>query len=228
LRRFLAQCRSRYHFSIWHMIKRSARRTGETGCSVRKRPGIGRETCGERSDVRPWRCCHHPRLLAVTHYRRREIEIDVPSGRGVGFWRGLAVPGPVQSTDQTNPAKGRIGAVAEQRHQARERSLDLDSRAGCRLAPGVGFEVGSRRKTIRAVITRTIIDGSTVETRETPGVFYGKLATGLTGRPLIGLMPNPSSCYFALPRHQSGPQHTRDVWSRDSVKTSTKSRLEDK
>jgi hypothetical protein len=200
LRRFLAQCRSRYHFSIWHMIKRSARRTGETGCSVRKRPGIGRETCGERSDVRPWRCCHHPRLLAVTHYRRREVEIDVPSGRGVGFWRGLAVPGPVQSTDQTNPAKGRIGAVAEQRHQARERSLDLDSRAGCRLAPGVGFEVGSRRKTIRAVITRTIIDGSTVETRETPGVFYGKLATGLTeatyranAEPLVLLLRAPAA-----------------------------------
>src|SRR5580704_11632264 len=52
LRRFLAKCRSRYHFSIWHMIKRRARLTGETGCGVRKGPGIGRETRGERSDVR--------------------------------------------------------------------------------------------------------------------------------------------------------------------------------
>jgi hypothetical protein len=79
LRRFLAKCRSSYHFSIWHSIKRRARLTGETGCSVRKRPGMGRETCGERSDVRSWRCCHHLRLLAVTHYRRREVEGGPPS-----------------------------------------------------------------------------------------------------------------------------------------------------
>jgi hypothetical protein len=104
LRRFLVKCRSRYHFSIWHMIKRRARLTSETGCGVRKRPGMGRETCLERSDVRSWRCCHHLRLLAVTHCRRREVE-GLPrrstsaSGRGanVGFWRVLAVPGPVQS-----------------------------------------------------------------------------------------------------------------------------------
>ena len=83
LRRFLAKCRSSYHFSIWHTIsagrKCRARLTGETGCSVRKRPGMGRETCGERSDVRSWRCCHHLRLLAVTHYRRREVEGSPPS-----------------------------------------------------------------------------------------------------------------------------------------------------
>ena len=102
LRRFLAKCRSKYHFSIWHMIKR--RVAGEMGCSVRKRPGMRRETCGERSDVRSWRGCHHLRLLAVTHYRRRELEglprrLTSAWGRGanVGSWRGLAVPGPVQS-----------------------------------------------------------------------------------------------------------------------------------
>ncbi len=83
LRRFLAKCRSSYHFSIWHTIMPGescrARLTGETGCSVRKRPGTGREACGERSDVRSWRCCHHLRLLAVTHYRRREVEGGPPS-----------------------------------------------------------------------------------------------------------------------------------------------------
>ena len=70
--------------------------------------------------------------------------------------------------------------------------LGLDCRKGCRLAPGVGFEkaraagrvVSSRRKTSRAVITRTIIDGTT-DMRGIPRsdcVFYGKLATGLTGK----------------------------------------------
>jgi hypothetical protein len=46
--------------------------------------------------------------------------------------------------------------------------LGLDYRKGCRLVPGVSFEAGaaervvsSRRKTSRAVITRTIIDGTT-------------------------------------------------------------------
>jgi hypothetical protein len=46
---------------------------------------------------------------------------------------------------------------------------------GCRLEPGVGFEAGaaeravsSWRKIIRAVITRTIIDGSAVAMREFP------------------------------------------------------------
>jgi hypothetical protein len=79
LRRFLAKCRSSYFFSMWHMIKRRARLTGETCCSVRKRPGMGRETCGERSDVRSRRCCHHLRLLAATHYRRLEVEGGPPS-----------------------------------------------------------------------------------------------------------------------------------------------------
>jgi hypothetical protein len=85
LRRFLAKCRSRYHYSIWD--KRRARLTGKTDGSVRKRPAMGRETC-----------------VAVAHYRRRELEglprrLTSASGRGanVGFWRGLAVPGPVQS-----------------------------------------------------------------------------------------------------------------------------------
>jgi hypothetical protein len=57
--------------------------------------------------------------------------------------------------------------------------------------------VSSRRKSIRAVITRTIIDGSTVDMRESPGVFYGKLATGLTDRrsthPSSRWQPAPSS-----------------------------------
>jgi len=48
-----------------------------------------------------------------------------------------------------------------------------------RLDRGV---VSSRRKTIRAVITRTIIDGSTVDIRESSGVSDGKLATRLTGK----------------------------------------------
>jgi hypothetical protein len=52
-----------------------------------KKAGHGRETCGERSDVRSRRCCHHIRLLAVTHYRRRELEglprrLTSASGRG--------------------------------------------------------------------------------------------------------------------------------------------------
>ncbi|MDQ6867838.1 MAG: hypothetical protein M3178_05375 [Pseudomonadota bacterium] len=65
------------------------------------------------------------------------------------------------------------------------------------MAPGVGFEAGaagrvvsSRRKTSRAVITRTI--EGTVDMRESPSVFYGKLATGFTRRPLTGLLPNSS------------------------------------
>ena len=33
----------------------------------------------------------------------------------------------------------------------------------------------------------------------------------MTGRPRIGLMPNPSSCCFALPRQQSDPCRARDV-----------------
>jgi len=37
LRRFLAKCRSRYHFSKWHMIKRRARADRRNGYSVRKR-----------------------------------------------------------------------------------------------------------------------------------------------------------------------------------------------
>jgi hypothetical protein len=84
LRRFLAKCRSRYHYSIWD--KRRARLTGKTDGSVRKRPAMGRETC-----------------VAVAHYRRRELEglprrLTSASGRGanVGFWRGLAVPGPAR------------------------------------------------------------------------------------------------------------------------------------
>jgi hypothetical protein len=60
-------------------------------------------------------------------------------------------------------------------YQAGGRSLGLDRRTGRRLAPGVGFDAGAaeravslRRKTIRAVITRTIIDGSVVAMREFP------------------------------------------------------------
>jgi hypothetical protein len=88
--------------------------------------------------------------------------------------------------------------VLREGHQAGGRSLGLDCRKGRRLAPGVGFEAGaagrvmsSRRKTSRAVITRTIIEG-TVDMRESPSVFYGKLATDFTRRPLTGLLPNSS------------------------------------
>jgi hypothetical protein len=105
-------------------------------------------------------------------------------------------------------------------HQARGRSLGLDCRKGRRLAPGVGFEAGaaervvsSRRKTSRAVITRTIIDGSTVDMRESPGVFYGKLATGWTGKatsrasaePIVLLLRAPAAIALVL-------RSRRDEW----------------
>jgi hypothetical protein len=58
------------------------------------RPLVLEFTCGERSDVRSWRCCHHLRLLAVTHYRRREVEglprrsnVRFRTRADVGFWR---------------------------------------------------------------------------------------------------------------------------------------------
>src|ERR1700731_2289950 len=39
LRRFLAKCQSRYHFSIWHMIKRRARADQRNGLQRSKKPG---------------------------------------------------------------------------------------------------------------------------------------------------------------------------------------------
>src|ERR1700730_17204773 len=109
--------------------------------------------------------------------------------------------------------------VLREGHQARGRSLGLDCCKGRRLAPGVGFEpdaagrvVSSRRKTSRAVITRTIIDGTT-DMRESPDQIVFTMARWRRGpeRQLLGLMPTPSSCSFALPPQQSGPQRARDV-----------------
>src|SRR3984893_3850127 len=75
--------------------------------------------------------------------------------------------------------------VLREGHQARGRSLGLDCRKGRRLAPGVGFEpdaagrvVSSRRKTSRAVITRTIIDGTT-DMRESPDRIVFHAGDGL-------------------------------------------------
>jgi hypothetical protein len=108
--------------------------------------------------------------------------------------------------------------------QAGGRSLGLLCRKGCPFAPGVGFEAGaaggvvsSRRKTSRAVITRTIIDGSTVDMRESPLFSYGMFATGLTGTPRIGLMSNPSSYCFTLARETKRSLLRKRCWSRHSV-----------
>lgn len=105
-------------------------------------------------------------------------------------------------------------------HQAGVGSLGLVCRTGRRLAPGVGSEAGgagrvvsSRRKTSRAVITRTIIDG-TVDMRNSSYVFYGKLAAGLTGTPLIGSRPNPLSYCFTHRSTNPDIPHDR-YWTRD-------------
>ena len=73
------------------------------------------------------------------------------------------------------------------------------------MASGIGFEAGvarrvvsSRRKTISAVITRTIIDGSTVDIRESSGVSDCKLATRLTGKATSWAYAEPSSCRLTL------------------------------
>ena len=65
------------------------------------------------------------------------------------------------------------------------------------LARGV---VSSRRKTSRAVIARTIIDGSTSDMRESSGVSDGKLARRLTGKASL-----------TLPRQQSERHRARNV-----------------
>src|ERR1700730_16526765 len=132
---------------------------------------------------------------------RIEIMRNGDGKRGIDVRRGR----PKQQGDLDSgcedamPGKMRIEVAPKQEvttllYTAGKPDLGLDCRKGLRLAPGVGFEAGaagrvvsSPRKTSRAVITRTIIDGSTVDIRESPGVFYGKLATGLTGRPRTGL-----------------------------------------
>ena len=77
-----------------------------------------------------------------------------------------------------------------------------------RLDRGV---VSSRRKTIRAVITRTIIDGSTVDIRESSGVSDGKLATRLIEKShFLGLCRIRRLSPHAL-RQQSERHRVRDV-----------------
>jgi hypothetical protein len=64
----------------------------------------------------------------------------------------------------------------------------------------------SRRKTSRAVMIRTITDGTT-DMRECPRLdcaFYGNLATGLTRAPFIGLLFNPSYSRFTFRAQLSG------------------------
>jgi hypothetical protein len=65
-------------------------------CHCKGRPLVLDE-CGERSDVRSWRCCHHLRVLAVTHYRRLEVEghlcrsnVRFRTRADVRFWRKAA------------------------------------------------------------------------------------------------------------------------------------------
>jgi hypothetical protein len=80
LRRFLAKCRSRYHF--FDMAHDQAPGEADRRNGRRRLKKAGHETRKQRSEVRSWRCCHHLRLLAVTHYRRREVEVSRVPRRG--------------------------------------------------------------------------------------------------------------------------------------------------
>ena len=91
-----------------------------------------------------------------------------------------------------------------------------------RLDRGV---VNSRRKTIRAVITRTIIDGSTVDMRQSSSVSDCKLATRLTGKAASWAYAE-SVVALVAPRSAATKRTSPSerCWTRHFVKTSTKSR----
>ncbi len=99
--------------------------------------------------------------------------------------------------------------------------LAAPARGGAFLGPRGDEFTG---KTSRAVIARTIIDGSTSDMMESSGVSDGKLARRLTGKatswacaePVVLLPHAPAATKRTSPRQR--------CWTRHFVKTSTKSR----
>ena len=89
------------------------------------------------------------------------------------------------------------------------------------LARGV---VSSLRKTSRAVIARTIIDGSTVDMRESSGVSDGRLARRLTGKATSWVCAEPVVLLLHAPVATKRTSPRQRCWTRHFVKTSTKSR----
>jgi hypothetical protein len=95
--------------------------------------------------------------------------------------------------------------------QTQRGRFEREAMGGCFEPGAAGGAVSSRRKTTRAVIRRTIIDGTThiKGILRLERVFDGKLATGLTGRALSGF--RELSQLVSPRRHQSRHHRPRDV-----------------
>jgi len=122
----------------------------------------------------------------------------------------------------------RIGKTPNAAHPPHYLTLKLRAlccvlRAPARRAPFLARGVvRSRRKTSRAVIARTIIDGSTSDMMESSGVSDGKLARRLTGKATSWACAEPIALLpHALAATKRSSLRQR-CWTRHFVKTSTK------